>query len=206
MKRVIDVVVAIALSIVTLPLVGVLLIGSAVAFRAVPLFVQPRLGLDGRPFRFVKVRTLPLSAPVDADKYALAAVTIGRWGRVLRGRHLDELPQLWLVAAGRMSLVGPRPEMPRLAASFDAGFVAERNTVRPGCTGLWQISADVTRLIGEAPEYDLHYVRHRTLRLDAWIIARTISSMFGHPKIQSLGDIPAWTGAAPAPEPVAALR
>ena len=203
MKRVIEGVVAVVLSIVTAPIVIVLLIGSAVTFRAVPLFVQPRLGLDGRVFRFVKVRTLPSSAPIDADKYSLAAIEAGRWGRALRRSHLDELPQLWLVATGRMSLVGPRPEMPRLAATFDTDFVAERMTVRPGCTGLWQVSVDVARLIGEAPEYDLHYARHRTLRLDAWIIGRTVTSMLGGRKITSLGDIPAWTGAAP--EPIALL-
>lgn len=202
MKRAIDGVVAVVLSIVTAPIVILLLIGSAVTYRAVPLFVQPRLGLDGRVFRCVKVRTLPTSAPVDADKYSVAAIEPGRWGRTLRRRHLDELPQLWLVATGRMSLVGPRPEMPRLAATFDADFVAERTTVRPGCTGLWQVSVDVARLIGEAPEYDLHYVRHHTLRLDAWIIGRTVTTLLGGPKITSLGDIPAWTGAAPEPAAV----
>lgn len=203
MKRAIDVVVGAVLAVVTLPVVVLLLVGSTVQFRAAPLFVQSRLGLDGRAFRFMKVRTLPRSAPVDADKYALAGVPLGRWGRVLRRRHLDELPQLWLVVTGQMSLVGPRPEMPRLAATFDPDFVAERCAVRPGCTGLWQVSVDVARLIGEAPEYDLHYVRHRTLRLDAWIVGRTVASMFGSAKITSLHDIPRWTGAAP--EPAAAL-
>jgi lipopolysaccharide/colanic/teichoic acid biosynthesis glycosyltransferase len=202
-KRIVDVIAGLVLAVVTLPVVLVLLLGSTVAFRAAPLFVQPRLGRGGSLFQFVKVRTLPVSTPVDADKYALGAIPLGRWGRALRRRHLDELPQLWLVVFGRMSLVGPRPEMPRLAATFDPDFVSERTSVRPGCTGLWQISVSVTRLIGESPEYDLHYVRHRTLRLDAWILARTLASVVGRPKISSLREIPSWTGAAQ--RPVAAL-
>ena len=81
----------------------------------------PRSG--GRPFCFVKLRTLPTDAPADADKYTIATATTTRWGRFLRASHLDELPQCWLVVTGRMSLVGPRPEMPALAATFDTAFL-----------------------------------------------------------------------------------
>ena len=96
---------------------------------------------------------------------------------MLRGHHLDELPQLWLVIAGKMTLVGPRPEMPTLSASFDREFVADRVSVKPGCTGLWQVSQGSRGLIGESPEWDRHYVEHATLRLDLWIMFRTVLMM-----------------------------
>ena len=105
-------------------------------------------------------------------------------------------PKLWLVIAGKMSVVGPRPEMPTLSASFDEAFVVKRVAVQPGCTGLWQISTSARKLIGEAPEFDLHYVNNWTLRLDLWIAMRTLPTMMGGNEISSPADIPRWTGAA----------
>ena len=115
-----------------------------------------------------------------------------RFGQFLRKFHLDELPQLWLVVWGTMSLVGPRPEMPSLAATFDPDFVAERMTVKPGCTGLWQISTASAGLIGEAPEYDLLYIRSESIRLDLWVLARTASEMLGRAPLTSIDDVPVW--------------
>lgn len=192
-KRIVDVVVAGVASVVTLPIVVVLAIGSAISFRAWPFFTQPRLGKDGAVFRFIKIRSLPKSAPDTADKYELAAVDNTRYGRFLRKSHLDELPQLWLVVWGTMSLIGPRPEMPELAATFDPDFVAKRTAVRPGCTGLWQISADAAGLIGEAPQYDLAYIERRSARLDWWILMRTARVTFGGRTLSALSDAPDWT-------------
>jgi len=169
-----------------------LAIGSAISYRAWPLFSQPRLGRDGTQFRFVKIRSLPASAPDAADKYVIGRVANNRWGRFIRRYHLDELPQLWLVATGKMSLVGPRPEMPGLAARFDPEFVRERLTVRPGCTGLWQISTDSAGLIDET----LHYVRNWTFRLDIWILLRTATEVAGGRSVESLRELPRWSGAA----------
>jgi len=194
-KRLLDLVVSVPATVVLMPLIVALALGSAIAFRAWPFFVHERLGHGMHPFQFVKIRTLPTATAAYADKYALADVAHNRWGDFLRGTHLDELPQLWLVVAGRMSLVGPRPEMRNLAATFDPAFVAERTTVLPGCTGLWQISRHVAGLIGEAPAMDLHYLRHWTLRLDLWILWRTAVQLFGGAAINSLVDVPKWTGA-----------
>lgn len=194
-KRLLDLVVSITGTVATLPIIAVMAIGSAIAFRAWPFFVHERLGRDGHPFRFVKIRTLPTSTPAYTDKYALDAVQHSRWGDFLRGTHLDELPQLWLVLTGKMSLVGPRPEMRSLADTFDPEFVRERLTVLPGCTGLWQISESVAGLIGEAPELDLYYVRHWTFRLDVWILCRTALQLFGGAAITNVTDVPKWTGA-----------
>lgn len=194
-RRVLDLTVAVPVSVVSAPFVAAAAIVSAVVYRANPFFVQERLGEGGRPFRFVKIRSLPTSTPPAADKYAIQGVANPHWGRFLRFSHLDELPQAWLVVAGRMAMVGPRPEMTSLASTFDPGFVAERTTVRPGWTGLWQVSPDAVGLIGEHPEYDLHYLRHRTLRLDCWILLATARVVLRQRAGFRLDDIPRWTGA-----------
>lgn len=191
----VDVVGATVLFVVALPILLVLLVGSALAFRASPIFVQQRVGQHGRPFRFLKVRSLPPTTPVDADKYEIAGIENGRFGRFLRSSHLDELPQLLHVISGEMSLVGPRPEMVGLAATlFSPAFQEARTRVPPGCTGLWQISVDAGRLIAEVPEYDLAYVRSATVRLDLWVLWRTFLQLLTPAAPVTLDDIPAWTG------------
>jgi lipopolysaccharide/colanic/teichoic acid biosynthesis glycosyltransferase len=191
-KRIFDLAVAVPMAVVTLPLVLILAIGSAISFRAWPFFTQIRLGQHGKEFRFLKIRSLPMDAPAAANKYALEDIQNTTFGRFLRKFHLDELPQLWLVVWGTMSLVGPRPEMPSLAATFDPDFVVERMTVKPGCTGLWQISDASAGLIGEHPEYDSWYVAHQSLRLDTWVLIRTAREVLGGCSLSSLGDVPNW--------------
>jgi nucleoside-diphosphate-sugar epimerase/lipopolysaccharide/colanic/teichoic acid biosynthesis glycosyltransferase len=184
--------------VIALPLMLVLAGLSALMFRAAPLFRQERVGLDGRWFTLSKIRSLPADTAQNAPKYDLLTAENGRFGRFIRRTHLDELPQLWLVVIGKMALVGPRPEMPDLAARFDPAFARRRVTTRPGCTGLWQLSPEFDRLIGEAPEYDLFYVGHANLRLDLWILARTLMQ-FARPSTRvTLDDIPRWTGCVPA--------
>lgn len=197
-KRAFDLMAGVVLSILTAPVVALLAVGSAVSFRAWPLFVQERLGRDGRSFRFVKLRSLPVDTRPDEDKYTLAEVTTTRWGRFIRSTHLDELPQCWLVVTGRMSLIGPRPEMPTLAATFDPVFVEERLLVRPGITGPWQVSTAVSGLIGEAPEYDRLYLAHAGPRLDAWISLRTLGGLVGLRPLP-LERFPLWLAAADTP-------
>ncbi|HEY5700085.1 MAG TPA: sugar transferase [Acidimicrobiales bacterium] len=195
LDRLVDVVGAALLFTAALPLLVVVLAGSALSFRAWPIFTQQRVGQHGRPFRFVKVRSLPPSTPVDVDKYAIAAIKNGPFGTFLRSSHVDELPQLLHVITGKMSLVGPRPEMEGLATRlFTPAFQEERTRVLPGCTGLWQISVDAGRLIAEVPEYDLAYVRSATLRLDLWVLWRTFLQLLTPAAPVTLDDIPAWTG------------
>lgn len=109
-KRLLDVVVGLVLSIVTLPIILVLATVSAVKFRTSPFFVQERIGLSGQPFRCVKIRSLPAETPAYLDETALNdhGHPVG-WCRFLRRFHLDELAQFWHVVGGSMSLVGPRP-------------------------------------------------------------------------------------------------
>lgn len=191
-KRAFDVVIGTLLVVIALPLLMVLALAVCIDLRTWrPIFVQQRVGRGGARFRFPKLRSLPLATPPDADKYALASVPTTRLGALLRRTHLDELPQLLLVLTGRMSLVGPRPDMPALLERFSPAFVAARSTVRPGCTGLWQVGADAAKLIGEAPEYDLYYLRHRSFRLDCWILWRTVRLLLGGQPAQ-LAEVPTW--------------
>ena len=195
---------AVALLVLTLPVLVTILAISAATYRAWPLFSHQRLGQHNRPFSFPKIRTLPPDTNRYADKYAIDADALPWPMSLVRRIHLDELPQLWLVASGRMALVGPRPEMATLADRLPATTVTERATVRPGITGLWQVSPYCTGLICERPEIDILYVRHRTALLDLWILARTVPKVL-RGRTTPLHAIPAWairgeaTSASPAP-------
>jgi lipopolysaccharide/colanic/teichoic acid biosynthesis glycosyltransferase len=192
LKRAVDIVLGSLLAVAALPVIVLLAVGSAISLRAWPLFVQERVGKDGREFRFPKLRTLPTSAPPATDKYALTGTKIPSFCRFLRRTHLDELPQLVLVPAGLMSLVGPRPEMPTVLRRYPIEFAQARTSVRPGCTGLWQLSDNATRLIFEAPEYDLAYLQRAGGRLDLWVLYRTVRSWLPGGGTIALDDIPAW--------------
>lgn len=200
MKRLLDVVVGSFLALATLPLVLVLALATAVSLRAWPFFVQTRVGAGGVPFRLVKLRTLPVSTAHYADKRAIAAIPLPWLSRVLRHTHLDELPQLFLVPVGLMSLVGPRPEMAFLHEQMPSSLARRRVQVRPGCTGLWQIGHGCDGLIAESPEYDLHYVDNQSLLLDLWIAWRTVAMIVDRNTV-SLADVPSWLPAAGAVTP-----
>lgn len=173
LKRAFDIVIGIVLSIATLPLQIIALLMSAISFRAFPVFRQRRLGLHGEEFTMVKVRSLPATAPSEAAKHELVEVKNSLVGRFLRKSHFDETIQFWQVATGTLSLVGPRPEMIGLSAEYDQSFVQNRTSVRPGITGLWQVSSACDGLIGEAPEIDEYYVENRTWAMEVWIMWQT---------------------------------
>jgi lipopolysaccharide/colanic/teichoic acid biosynthesis glycosyltransferase len=193
-KRVVDVVVAAVLLVVALPIIAVSALVTMAVLRTSPFFTQTRIGRNGEPFKLLKVRTLPKSTPRYANKYEVARLRIPTFSRMLRRLHLDELPQLLLVLTGKMSLVGPRPEMPNLYSAFDAQFAARRIGVRPGCTGLWQISEHCDRMIFEHPEYDGFYLEHRSLGLDVRVMARSVRLLlpFGDPKLVTYADLDTW--------------
>lgn len=209
-RRVLDLAIGAVLLVVALPIMLFCAIGTAFVLRAWPFFTQTRVGRSGREFRFIKLRTLPTSAPRYASKYELASLRIPNFSLALRKLHLDELPQLLHVLSGKMSLVGPRPEMPYLYDEFTPDFAVERTTVRPGCTGLWQISEQCFEMIHEHPELDEYYLRNRSLRLDLWILGRTALVFLGRrDDLVSLRAMPSWAGRAtrtPPREVVVDLR
>ena len=193
-KRCLDVTIATLLLVVALPVIAVFALISLVVLRTWPFFTQIRIGRNGEPFKLLKVRTLPTTTPRYAIKYELARVRIPRFSLMLRRLHLDELPQLLLVLTGKMSLVGPRPEMPNLYGAFDPDFADRRVSVRPGCTGLWQISEHCDRMIFEHPEFDSYYLDHRSLGLDLRLMVRSIRLLlpFGHPKMVTYAELGEW--------------
>jgi exopolysaccharide biosynthesis polyprenyl glycosylphosphotransferase len=138
------------------------------------LFRQDRVGKAGRRFTMYKFRTMYRDAPHygyspgSGDDPRVTPV-----GRFLRRTSFDELPQLLNVFLGQMSLVGPRPEMPFITEQYGA-LERQRLTVKPGVTGLWQISPDRLFPIHEHIEYDLYYVRHRSLFMDVAILLHTL--------------------------------
>jgi lipopolysaccharide/colanic/teichoic acid biosynthesis glycosyltransferase len=205
-RRALDFFVAFVLLLIALPAILLLSVGVAISLRAWPFFGQTRVGRDGEPFRFLKLRTLPPTAPRYASKYDIQDIKAPWLCRTLRALHLDELPQLFLVLSGKMSLVGPRPEMPSVFASYPKAFAATRIAVRPGCTGLWQVSQACNQMIAEHPEYDEFYVRNASLRLDLWILFRTATTMLlGRNGVESLDDLPAWAFTSAHVESVTAL-
>lgn len=189
-KRMFDVVSAISAIVMLSPLLLGIAIAIRVTSRGPALFVQIRTGKDGVPFGILKFRTMYLD---DCDQSGIAQTAsndprVTAVGRFLRGSNFDELPQLFNVLAGEMSLVGPRPHVPGMLAAgrpyeeFDARY-GDRHQVRPGITGLAQVNgfrgetrdpyAALMRL-----EYDLEYIRQRSLWLDIKIIAGTIAREF----------------------------
>lgn len=196
-RRIGEVVAAAILFAVSVPLIILTAMISLLVYRSWPFFVQDRVGQDGHLFRLVKVRTLPPCTNAYADKYSLRDATTPPVMRQLRRLHLDELPQLLHVITGHMGIVGPRPEMPNLHARLPQRFAAERVSVRPGLTGLWQISPHASGLIGERPEYDRLYIAHRTLAFDAWILYRTVVKIVVGRTVH-LHEVPART-VAPVP-------
>ncbi len=192
MKRALDVVIGSLLAALALPLILLLAVGCAVSLRTSPFFVQRRVGKDGRRFPLPKLRTLPKSVPGAVDKYQIEGTRIPAFCRFIRRIHVDELPQLLVVPLGWMSLVGPRPEMSVMLDRYPSDFVAARLSVRPGCTGLWQVSIASTKMIYESPEYDLAYVYSGSLRLDAWILFHTGRMFLRGRCAIDLDDVPRW--------------
>ena len=144
---------------------------------------QVRVGKGGSRFTLLKFRTMPLDAELGGPEWAQSNdPRASRFGRLLRRSHLDELPQLWNVLRGDMSLVGPRPERPefvdRLAASIPR--YRQRLAVRPGLTGWAQVHYRYDASVQDAEDKlanDLYYVAHHNLLLDLRIVARTIGQV-----------------------------
>ncbi len=171
-KRLTDVVGSLLLLMVTAPIWLFAMMLVRVSSPGL-LFVQERVGIGGRRFRMLKFRTMTRDAnPYAASPAGDVDARVTPVGRILRATGVDELPQLLNVLRGEMSLVGPRPEMPFIVDGYSA-LQRKRLEVRPGLTGLWQLSADRHAEIHENIEYDLYYIAHQSLVLDALILLET---------------------------------
>ncbi|MDA8192862.1 MAG: sugar transferase [Thermaerobacter sp.] len=187
-KRWLDLTVSLGLLIVALPLLLALGILIRLDSDGPALYRQTRIGQQGRPFVMWKFRTMRLGAerewvaPSDADALETflfqdrGDVRITRLGQWLRQTSLDELPQLYNVLRGEMSLVGPRPEIPEMVALYSPEMHG-RHVMKPGITGLAQVSGRGALTTQETVRLDLEYCRHWSLGLDLRILLMTIASV-----------------------------
>ena len=182
MKRLLDILISLALFLLLLPLFLLIMLAIAVDSPGDIIFMQKRAGLYSRPFTMVKFRSMRAAAPPDVATNDLADA--GRYitpvGRFLRRTSLDELPQLWNILVGDMAVIGPRPA---LWNQYD--LLAERdkygaNDVRPGLTGWAQIHGRDELEITEKAKLDGWYVEHMSFWLDVRCFFGTIRAVADH--------------------------
>jgi lipopolysaccharide/colanic/teichoic acid biosynthesis glycosyltransferase len=190
-KRILDIVLASLLLVVTSPLLIVAAILIKLTSPGPVLFRQTRIGLHERPFTMLKLRTMRVGCDDSTHREFNTRELMGELpddldgvfkpeddpritpvGRFLRRYSIDELPQLFNVLRNEMSLVGPRPSLPWEVSLFTPEQ-RRRHDCMPGMTGLWQVSGRNRLTMPEMLALDLEYVRSRSLRLDLWIIFRT---------------------------------
>jgi len=185
-KRLIDV----GMTVIALALAWPVLLGLSMLVRITHgppiLFRQTRPGLHGRPFQLIKFRTM--RSAFDAQGRPLPdAERLTRLGRWLRATSLDELPELWNVLRGDMSLVGPRPLLMEYLPLYSAEQ-ARRHEVRPGITGWAQVNGRNSLSWEEKFELDVWYVEHQSLWLDIKIMAFTIRKVLLREGISAQGE------------------
>ncbi len=189
LKRLSDIVLVAATAVLWLPLLAVLAVAVKCTSRGPVFYAQTRLGRGGRTFRCLKLRTMSAEADVHLERMlsgddALRSEfentcklrfdpRVTRFGRALRRTGLDELPQLLAVVRGEMSLVGPRPIVAR-ETSYYGPYLPLMQSVRPGLTGLWQVSGRNDVSYEARVAYDVQYVLTRTLWYDVKLIAKTL--------------------------------
>jgi len=188
MKRALDLTVAAAALVVLSPLLAIVAAWIRVRDGSAVLFRQTRIGVHGRPFQVVKFRTMVPNAEellteldeqneIQGQAFKITDdPRVTRTGRLLRALSIDELPQLWNVLRGEMSLVGPRPPLPSEVADYDV-WHRRRLSMKPGITGLWQVAARREPEFDRWVRMDLEYIDRWSLWLDLKIMARTIPAV-----------------------------
>jgi lipopolysaccharide/colanic/teichoic acid biosynthesis glycosyltransferase len=178
-KRGLDLILATAVGIAAAPAMVAIAIAIKVEDGAGVLFRQERIGRYGRPFEIVKFRTLANAPAHDPADYLISAADprITRVGAFLRRWSLDELPQIWNVLRGEMSIVGPRPTLRYQVDQYDE-FQRRRLEVLPGVTGWAQVSGRNELDWPERIKLDVWYVDHRSLALDLSILVSTLKVLF----------------------------
>lgn len=182
LKRSFDVLFALVFSLLLAVPMLIIAIIVKVSSKGPVLYRQERLGLNGKPFHIIKFRTMRQDAEADGIRWSLGDddPRITPVGRILRKTHLDELPQLWCILKGDMSVVGPRPERPEYYDRFEQyihGF-RERLKVKPGMTGLAQVRGGYFLKPEEKVLYDVEYIKTRSTGLDLRIVCETVKVVF----------------------------
>ncbi|MCK4506452.1 MAG: sugar transferase [Candidatus Aegiribacteria sp.] len=177
-KRATDIFISLFLVFLLFPLMAVLYLILLASGKGSPIFKQRRVGLKGKEFTLLKFRTMK----PDSHEYEVAPISmddtrVTRTGKFLRRTSLDELPQLFNVIRGEMSLVGPRPEMTFIVKEYNA-WQLHRLDVKPGLTGMWQIMGRKELPLHDNLEYDYYYIRNQSLMLDFTILMKTLVTIF----------------------------
>ena len=190
LKRIVDFVVASLGILVLLPVFVAVAIAVKIDSKGPIFFVQDRYGFRRRRFRMFKFRTMVANAPdlmagLEAKNEARGPIfkmkndpRVTRIGGFLRRSSLDELPQLWNVVLGDMSLVGPRPMSVRDVSLFSEAALMRRFSVKPGITGIWQVSGRSSLTFDQWVALDFQYIENWSLHLDLQILARTVPAVF----------------------------
>ncbi len=179
-KRLIDIIVTVVLAPIWLILGAVVWITVKIDSRGPAMYHQTRVGRNGRTFTLHKFRTMTNDAEEHGPQFAVVNDTrVTRVGKFLRKSRLDEIPQLWNVIRGDLSLVGPRPERPVFVEEFERTipFYGSRHLIRPGVTGWAQVNygyADDEAETVEKLTYDLYYVKHSTVWLDLHVLGMSV--------------------------------
>jgi lipopolysaccharide/colanic/teichoic acid biosynthesis glycosyltransferase len=187
-KPVIDRVVGCLLCVAATPLLATIGLAVYLTLGRPVLLRQRRIGHRGREFALYKFRTMLPDRRAEGDGHAGPERRTTHkhpndprhtpLGRMLRRYSLDEFPQLLNVACGDMSLIGPRPELPQIVAGYEPWEHA-RHSVKPGLSGLWQVTERGNGLMHQHIQVDLDYAGNVTLRGDLWILGRTIPTLLG---------------------------
>ena len=176
-KRILDFILSLLALIVFAPFWVLIILAIRLESKGPAVFAQKRVGKSRKVFTLYKFRTMYSNAnPNDYAPKEKADKRITKVGRFLRKTSIDEVPQFWNVIKGEMSLVGPRPEMPFIAAKYTE-WQKRRLDVKPGITGLWQILGRKDLPLHENIEYDFYYIKNQSLLLDLVILIKTITAV-----------------------------
>jgi len=179
-KRILDVMIAVIGLILAIPVLAIVALAIKLDSKGPVLYRQDRVGLNERIFRLIKLRSMREDAESTAPKWAdKCDPRVTRVGRFIRKFRIDEIPQLWNVIRGDMSIVGPRPERPEFVNQLKSciPYYSLRHTVKPGMTGWAQVNYRYAASIDETVEklqYDLFYIKHLSFILDLRIMLKTI--------------------------------
>lgn len=177
-KRIMDIVICILLLPVAIPLMLLGLFLMYITSKGPAIFTQKRVGLDGRIFTIYKIRTMTHCSTGYIDHTVANDCRITKIGSILRKTKIDELPQLFNVLIGDMSLIGPRPERAEIVekCSQQSNYYQFRHVVRPGITGWAQVNNPVATPEENLQklEYDLYYINNYSLKLEVQILMRTV--------------------------------
>jgi lipopolysaccharide/colanic/teichoic acid biosynthesis glycosyltransferase len=194
LKRIVDLILAAIGTVLSAPLIAVLAAAIRIESPGHPIYRQTRVGKDGREFEIYKLRTMVSGAETLGAGLAIQEGDdrITRVGSLLRRYSLDELPNLWNVLRGDMSIVGPRPTVPVQVAQYTERQLG-RLAVKPGITGWAQVNGRAALPWPERIELDLYYVEHRSLVLDLKILARSARLVFSGRGLYK-GETGGWQG------------